>query len=141
MSDEPKDPIEVAKYLYPKLPAIKEHAERVGTDRALTGYAMLEKLVGRLITQIQSVEQVGIDSVTDAQFSLYQYAAEYLEYLDMVDKQRGKKPEPEYMTWLRDNPEWLDKSPGEIAQKLAREGIKTPSRQAINRAKKKIVET
>ena len=141
MSYEPKDPIEVAKDFYAKLPAIKEHAESVCTKRALDGYAMLEKLVGRLITQIQSVEQVGTDSVIDADFSLRQYAAEYLEYLDMVDKQRGKKPEPEYMTWLRDNPEWLDKSAGEIAQKLAREGIESPTLRAINKTKKKIAGT
>ena len=37
MSEEPKDPIEVAKDLYPKLPAIREHAESVGTTRALDG--------------------------------------------------------------------------------------------------------
>ena len=143
MSYEPKDPIEVAKDLYPKLPAIKEHAEFVGTERALNGYAMLEKLVGRLITQIQSVEQVGTDSVRDAQFSLYQYAADYMAYLETTEKRQSAEPKPEkdYVAWLRSNPKWLDKSAGEIAQKLAREGIESPSLQAINKAKKKIAET
>ena len=138
-----KSPIEVAKDLYPKLPAIKEHAESVGTERALSGYVMLEKLVGRLITQIQSVEQVGTDSVTDAQFSLYQYAADYMAYLETTDRRQNAEPKPEkeYVAWLRDNPEWLDKSAGEIAQKLAREGIESPSLQAINKVKKKIAET
>lgn len=143
MSEEPKDPIEVAKDLYPKLPAIKEHAESVGTKRALDGYAMLEKLVGRLITQIQSVEQVGTDSVIDAQFSLYQYVADYMAYLENTEKRQNVEPKPEkkYVAWLRDHPEWLDKSAGEIAQKLARDGIAAPTLQAINKTKKKIAET
>ena len=143
MSEEPKDPIEVAKDLYPKLPAIKEHAESVGTKRALDGYAMLEKLVGRLITQIQSVEQVGTDSVIDAQFSLYQYVADYMAYLENTEKRQNVEPKPEkkYVAWLRDHPEWLDKSAGEIAPKLARDGIAAPTLQAINKTKKKIAET
>ena len=143
MSEEPKDPIEVAKDLYPKLPAIREHAESVGTKRALDGYAMLEKLVGRLITQIRSVEQVGTDSVIDAQFSLYQYAADYMAYLETTDRRQNAEPKPEkeYVAWLRDNPEWLNNSAGEIAQKLAREGIAAPTPQAINKVKKKIADT
>ena len=134
-----KSPVEVAKDLYPKLPAIKEHAESVGTKRALDGYAMLEKLVGRLITQIQSVEQVGTDSVEDAKFSLCQYAADYMAYLETTDRRQSAEPKPEkdYVVWLRDNPEWLEKSAGEIAQKLAREGISAPSERSINKAKKK----
>ena len=143
MSDEPKDPIEMVKFWNPKLPAIKEHAESVGTKRALDGYAMLEKLMERLITQIQAVEQVGTDSVTGAHFALYAYLAEYIPYLKATEKRQSAppKPEKEYVAWLRDNPEWLDKSAGEIAQKLARERIEAPSLRAINKTKKKIAGT
>lgn len=130
--DELRESLEDLDYFF------LQTVEKVDTEKAWELYAELTDRIGRALETLDNVEEWGERTTDDALELVNVEARKLLHSINTAAKARGKKPEPDYVLWLRANPDWLGRSGAEIAQKLARLGFEPRTPQAINNAKRKI---